>query len=224
MVNLKKFLGFMLRRRVVNDSGKGGWPGLRVLPKVDNLIDVGIGHQGTRGLYQYFPSSRKIFIDPLVETKASVTEFLADPKNVFLEMGLSDSGGRQEIIVREPISQSGFHKKLRPDARKTNKRVVDIKTLDTVIAELDLSGSVGIKIDTEGHELSVIKGALNCLHTISFVVAELPIGGARFESSETFEEIVAFMSRNNFKVVAIRPSGDGTDHCDIAFLNKKVCS
>ena len=33
---------------------KGGWPGLRVLPKVDNLIDVGIGHQGSEGLYKFF--------------------------------------------------------------------------------------------------------------------------------------------------------------------------
>ena len=220
---IKHVLKGLLRIRQPNYDTKGGWAGLAILPQVDNLIDVGIGHQGTRGLYQYFPDSRKIFIDPLAETESSIIEFLEDSRNVFLEMGLSDSAGHQEIIVREPISQSGFHKKLHPDSRKITKRVVEIKTLDSVIAELGLDGSLGVKIDTEGHELSVLKGALNCLQAISFVVAEAPIGGARFESSETFEEIVAFMSRNNFKVVAVRPSGDGTDHCDIAFLNKKVC-
>ena len=53
-------------------SNKGGWPGLKVLPQVDLLIDIGIGHQGTEGLYKFFPHSTKYFIDPLIETKDAV--------------------------------------------------------------------------------------------------------------------------------------------------------
>ena len=88
MYPIKKLLSIVLKiftSKISSHSfqNKGGWPGLRVLPKVDNLIDVGIGHQGTEGLYKFFPQSRKFFIDPLIETKAALSHHLNDPKISF---------------------------------------------------------------------------------------------------------------------------------------------
>ena len=68
----------------------------------------------------------------------------------------------------------------------------------------------------------MLRGAVNVLDKISFVILELPIGGARFAESYTFEEAMQFMMESGFKVVAIRPSGDGTNHCDVAFLNQRI--
>lgn len=203
-----------------NVSGKGGWPGLRVLPSVDVLYDVGIGHQGTKGLYSFFPHARKIMIDPVEECRLAVQEELKIKGNIFLNLGLSDTAGSKEIYLRHPISRSGFHSASAKDAGHVEKRNVAIATLEQVMHDLDAKGSVGVKIDTEGHELQVLHGAVNVLEKISFVILELPIGGARFAKSYTFEDAMQFMIRHGFKVVAIRPSGDGTNHCDVAFLNQ----
>ena len=92
-------------------ENKGGWPGLSILPKVKNLIDIGIGHQGTFGLYKFFPDSRYIFIDPLDETRLAVQSLLELGKeHHFVCTALGASDGQTSLNVRLPISQSGVYR------------------------------------------------------------------------------------------------------------------
>lgn len=201
---------------------KGGWPGLRVLPNVDNLIDVGIGHQGSEGLYRFFPTSRKFFIDPLAETKEAITAHLEHSQNKFMEFAVSDTPGTLEITVREPISQSGFKASERDNPQTSKKRNVQVQTLDRLFPSSELSGTWGLKIDVEGHEKEVLLGGQELIKYCSFVIVEVSIGGPRFENSACFEDILVYMVHRGFRVVALRVSGDGTDHCDIAFLREVV--
>ena len=55
---------------------------------------------------------------------------------------------------------------------------------------------------------------------LKFIILELPIGGARFKGSYSLEEAISFMNAQDFEAVSLRISGDGTNHCDIAFINK----
>ena len=202
---------------------KGGWAGLSVLPTVDNLIDVGIGHQGTFGLYKFFPESRYIFIDPLAETKLAVQSLLDMGKDHhFICTALGASSGKTSLHVRHPISQSGVYNYEDEDLSNIEVRSVPVNSLDIVLHELNLKGSYGIKIDVEGYEMEVLKGADKALELAHFVILELPIGGPRFDGSYSFEDAMIFMNQRNFYVASIRVSGNGTDHCDIAFLNKLV--
>lgn len=207
----------LLKRSIHPFPNKGGWPGLRVLPKVDNLIDVGIGHQGSEGLYKFFPDSRKFFIDPLIETKEAVTAHLENPENKFFECGVSNTEGVLEIHVRDPISQSGFNESKSDQSRAFTKRSVKVKTLDNLFPAASLRGTWGIKIDVEGHESEVLRGGEELIKHCSFVIVEVEINRDKFSSTATFGDIVTYMLMQGFVVVAIRVSGDGTDHCDIAF-------
>lgn len=197
---------------------KGGWAGLRVLPGVDNLIDVGIGHQGTEGLYKFFPNSRKFFIDPLIETKSAIIAHLRNPQNMFFECAVSNTQGTLEINVRDPISQSGFNESGGDQSRVVSKRIVKVETLDNLFPVASLSGTWGIKIDVEGHEFEVLHGGVELIKRCSFVIVEVEIDGNKFRNSAGFEDIVIFMKNLDFKVATLRVSGDGTDHCDIAFV------
>ncbi len=224
---MKKIYKFI--RKILNKDHhlKGGWSGLSILPKVDNLIDVGIGQQGTPGLYYYFPNSRKIFVDPLIECRSAVKNHLEDnSSNIFIETALSDSVGEANIFVRNPLSGSGMMSKCEDDSggkdREEKERRVKMTTLDSLIKELNILGSYGIKIDCEGAELKILKGGQKCLKKASFVIIEVPIGKDRFKNSYTFEDAIIFMSSNNYSVVAIRTSGDGTSHGDVAFMNKNI--
>ena len=176
-------------------ENKGGWPGLSILPKVKNLIDIGIGHQGTFGLYKFFPDSRYIFIDPLDETRLAVQSLLELGKeHHFVCTALGASDGQTSLNVRHPISQSGVYRYENEDLSNVEVRTVPVKSLDTVVAELNLKGSLGIKIDVEGFEMEVLKGASKALDLAHFVILELPIG-SRVLSSYSFEDAIIFMKK-----------------------------
>ena len=205
-----------------NTQKKGGWLGLRILPKVDVLIDIGIGHQGTEGLYEYFPESRKIFIDPLEETRLAVDHYLPNNSdNVFYTTALGSSEGEVNLIVRHPISRSGAME-IQNDDSAAEIRVVPQTTLDKLLSQSHIQGTIGIKIDAEGFELEILKGGGDAMRSASFIILELPIDQRRFKNGYSFEDAIFFMSKHGYQVVAIRPSGDGTNHCDVAFINVKI--
>ncbi|MGF1743158.1 FkbM family methyltransferase [Vibrio profundum] len=223
MFKMKRLRNVLVRIGLLKQTShpfpnKGGWSGLRVLPKVDNLIDVGIGHQGSEGLYKFFPDSRKFFIDPLIETKEALTKHLENPENTFFECGVSDKKGVLEINVREPISQSGFKESESDGSRSIVKRTVRVDTLDNIFPVADMNGTWGIKIDVEGHESEVLKGGWELIKHCTFVIVEVSIDGGKFRDSASFGDIVTCMLGLGFEVAALRVSGDGTDHCDIAFV------
>lgn len=219
---LKKIITLIFRKKEeIKFPKKGGWPGLKILPKVDFLIDIGIGNQGTEGLYKFFPNSTKYFIDPLIESKNTVSNHLNDPRNKFFECALSSSSGQLDIIVRNPISQSGFNKKSE-ESNSSYLRTVKVETLDILFPQGTFNSTYGIKIDVEGHELDVIKGGIDLIKESSFLIVETSIYENKFEDSPLFKDIFLYVTKLGFEIASLRVSEDGIDHCDIAFINKKI--
>ena len=219
---LKKIIKSVFQKKEqIKYPNKGGWPGLKILPKVDFLIDIGIGHQGTEGLYKFFPNSTKYFIDPLIETKKAVSNYLNDPKNKFFECALSSSTGQLDIIVRDPISQSGFNKKSK-ESNSSYVRSVKVETLDKLFPKGTFNSNYGIKIDVEGHELDVIKGGIDLIKKSSFIIVETSIYKNRFEDSPLFKDIFLYLTKLGFEIASLRVSEDGIDHCDIAFISNNI--
>ena len=214
---LKKFL--LSQKSSHPYPNKGGWPGLSALPNVDTLIDVGIGHQGTEGLYSYFPNTFKFFIDPIEETKKAVASHLENRNNQFFVCALSDHTGSLDLIVRDPISQSGFD--LRDDeSSKILTRKVPVETLDNLFSSVSISGTYGIKIDVEGYELKVIHGGNTLISQSSWLVVETSISNSRFQNSSSFKDVFLLLTSMGFELVSIRVSKDYLDHCDLAFINR----
>lgn len=203
------------------DPDKAGWPGLKVLPKVDNLIDVGIGHQGSEGFYKYFTNSRKFFIDPLIETKSVLAQHLKNSENKYYECAVSDKEGVMEFKVHQPISRSSFHVLENESLKLLEVRNVKVKTLDNLFSKVNSEESWGIKIDVEGHEMQTLLGGEELIKKCSFVIVEVEIR-KKFKNSAKFGDIVNWMLRRKFEVVAIRVSGDGTDHVDLAFAKEGI--
>lgn len=207
-----------MRIMKLSKNQKGFWSGLSALPPIENLIDVGIGPEGTPGLYRFFPSARKIMIDPLIESKKAVeNEIKKNPKNIFIQLALSSYQGEMDIYIREPLSRSGSKKKSCEKDSSLKIRKVKVDTLDNVISKIDLRGPIGLKIDTEGSELEILDGGHTLVNSLAWVILELSISQNKFEGSKTFEEVINYMSEKKFRVIGIRTSGSGTDHCDVAF-------
>ena len=120
--------------------------------------------------------------------------------------------------MRDPISQSGFD--VRDDeSSKISTRKVPVDTLDNLFSTVSLSGSYGIKIDVEGHELKVIHGGNTLIKQSSWLVVETAISNSRFQNSSSFKDVFLKLTSMGFELVSIRVSKDYLDHCDLAFIN-----
>ena len=59
-------------------------------------------------------------------------------------------------------------------------------------------GKLGIKIDTEGYELNVIRGSTETLKSVEFVLAEVRHNHESFHGAYKLHEFVSEMHHNGF--------------------------
>ena len=134
------------------------------------IIDVGFAF-GTEGLDEVFEDARHLLIDPMAETEAVMARFCAEhPGSIYRVAAASDQAGQLELIARQGVTGSSFHTKLKGDGER---RQVPTVTLDQVVADDDLPGPFLIKLDTEGHEMHVLRGAEATLRSAGMVIIEV---------------------------------------------------
>lgn len=90
-------------------------------------------------------------------------------------------------------------KELRPDASPVGSETVTIRRLDDVVKEegLDFDGPVMLKLDVQGFELSVLRGALETLPRVSMLQCELALIPS-YEGGATFVEVREFLRARGF--------------------------
>lgn len=165
----------------------------------DHVIDVGV-HDGTPYLYDAFPESNLILVDPRRECLNSVSEIIGDRVFEFHCVALSDSFGQATLTIPTTspgrgAAMSSLRERIDPLSKTfTNieKRKVPLVTLDSILQAHD--GSVGLKIDTEGAELEVLRGAKKTLDRAQFVVLELSVV-ARFAGEPEPSKIIDILAR-----------------------------
>ncbi|SFJ67159.1 FkbM family methyltransferase [Jannaschia pohangensis] len=160
------------------------------------IIDVGVLN-GTPFLYDAFPDRKFLLIDPLEESRAAVTAAWSKLDFDFHVTALGARKGSVELEL-EPGRLARTSGGRRIDAVEVlERRKVPVSRLDTITDGIE--GPFGLKIDTEGHELEVLKGATRTLKRCEFVIAEVSIK-KRFEGGYRFSEVIAFMASQGFEV------------------------
>jgi FkbM family methyltransferase len=192
------------------------------------VIDVGVG-TGTPELYKAFPDAELVLVEPVAECEPALRA-ICERRRSKCRYVIAAVGAKKEKrlmrVVPTLLEHSSFlsRTELTSVSSTVEERVVEITTLDHVVSELGLEEPFGLKLDTEGFELDVIRGAAELLKRTRFVIAEVSIL-KRFEESYSFEEFIAEMSQHGFEVFDIlnvaKPDASGTRYADIAFLNAK---
>ena len=163
------------------------------------IIDVGV-MAGTPFLYDAWPDRRFVLVDPLEESRAAVAERWPALDHAFHLTALGAEPGSVEMdVVPGRLALSSPSARLDAAAGTVERRRVDVVPLDAIADPLP--GPFGLKIDTEGHELEVLKGAVRTLRRCEFVIAELSIK-KRFAGGYRFSEAIAFMAAQGFEVHA----------------------
>ena len=79
---------------------------------------------------------------------------------------------------------------------------MEVTTLDRLIDALEPAGRIGIKLDTEGHELEALKGLTRHLDRIDFIACEVSVLD-RFAGGYRFAELIARLDAMGFRFYAI---------------------
>lgn len=166
--------------------------------KASTIIDVGV-MDGTPFLYKTFPEARFVLVDALSESEQLVRARWGHRINYDFHctaLGAEDGTIGMEVLP-DGLARSTLHARLDGHARNGVQREIPVVQLDSLTENCD--GPFGLKIDTEGHELDVLKGATKTLKRCEFVIAETSIK-RRFKGGYQFSDMVAFMASQGFEV------------------------
>lgn len=214
-------LGFELRR-----TGRSGWSPDHLrrfgfAPRT--LVDVGVG-PGTPSLYAAFPDAELVLIEPLADCEPALQRIVASHPGRYWLCALGAEPGERVLRVEpgNPLKSSLLARTaLTATGDPLEERRVPVTTLDRLLDEHGFTPPFGLKIDTEGFELDVVRGATRFLQDALFVIAEVSVA-PRFEGGYAFEEFVTAIRDQGFRTcdvlhVAHGASSPGARYADMLF-------
>lgn len=234
---LKSLVNSLLRRRgwelkqvgspirgpgnfIAHLKAKGFQPG--------TVIDIGVA-KGTPWLYQ-FPDAKLVLVEPNPQFQQDLQSIAAENRADILPYAAGVEAGvlTLNVDLHAPSSSSFYdasaellsYWQKRGRRRSTETRSVDVRPLDALIAE-HYRPPFLIKIDTEGFELEVLKGAVQTLAKAECLIVETSVA-RRYEGSYAFADLIAFLASRDFGLSDILDvqsfDGDGDiSYMDIAF-------
>ena len=201
----------MLKRGIRHIIGRFGydivkraphWAALKTLEPPKVIVDVGVA-DGTPALYDAFPKAKRILIEP----NPIFHEELAGRGTLITKAaGAATGEATLHCEARDPSKSSILERtELTKVAGKKSDVTVAVDTLENLLSGVDYANAL-LKIDTEGYELEVLKGAQNILSQFHYVITETSVM-KRFEDSYTYNELVRFMEQNGFAIHCFLSAG-----------------
>jgi FkbM family methyltransferase len=166
---------------------------------IAQIFDVGANvGQTSRTLHATFPAARIYSFEPVVDTfQVLVANSKAFDRIVCMNFGFSDRPATREIFLQENSEWNSLEHNVNR-GRGTTK--IKTETIDEFCAEHAITTIDLLKTDTEGHDLSVLRGAVRMLteRRISAVYSE--VGFYREDSQHThFCDLLIFMQTHGFQ-------------------------
>lgn len=165
------------------------------------VFDIGVGY-GTPWLYAAFPQAHFVLIEPQREFEPALQGIC---QRIDAEYHLVGVGSKeQRLPIYRLLSSPTGSSFLPPNADTEQRWGASEKSGELHVVPLDTyceqSGPYFVKIDTEGFELEVLRGAVKVLEKTDVVLMEVAIM-KRQEQEPDLIEIGAFMKSNGFRLI-----------------------
>lgn len=181
------------------------------------VIDVGVGN-GTPWLYQNFPAAHFLLFEANTLFRPAIEQITQGMNATVHYCALGESPS--ELVLEEngkqPTSSSFATYETaylqatgnRMEPKEFIRKSVPVQTLDE---HLPFSGPVLLKLDVEGFEAHVLRGAHAALKSIDVIITEISVI-RRTKLEPTFGEFVSILERSGFSlmnVAEMTPIGRG---------------
>ena len=169
------------------------------------IVDVGVSG-GTPWLYQSFPEAEFILVDPLEIPQSQIANMLLSQNYSFEKIALSNCAGSLKLyrdIVNPSLSSFERRTSISDRQHPLEEIIVQVKTLDDLYDKYEvMRNGFGLKIDTEGFELNILKGAIRSLAVCDFIILEVSTS-QRFHNGYNCSELMTFLYHQGFHLKEI---------------------
>lgn len=208
--SIKRALGLQTTR--LDDD----WSILRCIGPLERphvVLDVGAHHGWFFHCWQdWCPAARVYAFEPFPESYAAMAkQYGADVRVTLCQAAVGDAPGSLTLnVLTESKVSNSF---LEPRA-ETWQRVgyvtgaietltVPVTTIDAYVREQGIDGVYLLKIDVQGYELHVLRGAIESLPRVDHIFVEAGIQRL-YEGAPSFAEVFEFLTAKGFHLMTMR--------------------
>lgn len=185
------------------------------------VIDVGAYHGDWAKLARrIWPRCRLIMIEPNRDNQGRLQNVAAEVDGVLFTELLGAHEG-WEVPFNIMGSGSGVLSERSPLPREVERRT--LRRIDSLVDAVNSPGL--LKIDAQGYELEILRGATGILPAIEAILLEIAVIEIN-EGAPLLHEVVGFMKREGFVVYDIleihrRPLDKALNQVDLIFLREE---
>lgn len=172
------------------------------IPK--HIVDIGANHgTWTRQAIKHFPDAYYTLIEPQYWLQESIQDLLTtNPRIRFHATGAgSQSGSFNFTVVDRDDSCNFLMSPEEAESKGFKQLTLPVTTLNILLQHSTLPIPDIIKIDAEGLDIEVLKGATDFLGQTEIILIEAAVVSPFMPN--TIESVIAFMTDNNYKLFDI---------------------
>lgn len=181
-------------------------PLIKKIKKINTIIDIG-SNKGQFVLLcsNYFPKAIIYSFEPIKELVKKQKNFLHFKKKIFFfNCGIGSKNKDLNFLITKRTDSSSFLtinklNNYNKDYFVKEKRNIKIRKLDQILKNKKLKKPILVKIDVQGYELEVLKGAKKILSNIDFLLLEVS-KNRMYNKQATEKEITNFLKNKKFKI------------------------
>jgi FkbM family methyltransferase len=170
----------------------------------NHILDVGANHgTWTREILQYYPNAYYTLIEPQEWLKPSFQDLLdSNPKIKYFPVGAGKTNGSLKFTIVNRDDSCSYRYTPEEALTKGYTQVdIPVMSINTLISENNLPIPNLIKIDAEGLDLEVLKGATNFIGITEVFFVEAAIINKEFDNS--ILKMINFMDNNGYNLFDI---------------------
>jgi FkbM family methyltransferase len=173
--------------------------------KFDIIFDVGANQgQFATKIRKYFPTTSLFSFEPIDTCFAILNKNFATDKNFSAyNFAIGDTDSETTFNLNESTASSSLlkmnpaHYENYPGTKNYREQKVSIRKLDTLFPNMADGTKILLKIDVQGFEYSVLRGAENLLNYVRVIIVEVMFENL-YAGQSTFDQINAYLNTQGF--------------------------
>tara|TARA_B100000945_G_C20347810_1_gene580664 strand:+ start:411 stop:1157 length:747 start_codon:yes stop_codon:yes gene_type:complete len=197
---------------------------------INMIIDIGSNKgQFILILDKFFKNIKVLSFEPISEVLKKQKKFFASRENItFFNFALGSSNSETILNITRKKDSSSILQIANENLLGRNfdiieKRQISVKTLESALRNIKLKDSILLKLDVQGYEFEVLKGAENLLPKIKYIITE--VAKNQIYKNQVAENIVIkYLKERNFEIIKtanlFKIKNTNYLQKDILFINK----